>query len=78
MTWYDLRELCRREGWFTAGTNEQLEKLQLAFYDGADERELAYLIWMCSDTDDFDEQITSIEEIIAKEMLKKERSYEDQ
>lgn len=71
-TWVSLQKLCIKEAWFDCGTNEQFEKLRCAFYDGADERELAYLIWMCSDTGelmgDFDEQITAIEDIIAKDM----------
>ena len=71
-TWHDLSKLCIREKWFDCGTNEQYDKLRRAFYDGVDERELAYLIWICSDTDelrgDFDDQITAIEDIIAEDM----------
>ena len=71
-TWVSLQKLCIKEAWFDCGTKEQFKKLWYAFYDGADERELAYLIWICSDTGelrgDFDEQITAIEDIIAKDM----------
>lgn len=71
-TWDDFCILGVRKNWLTEGTNEQCEKLYYAFHNGADERELAYLIWICSDTGelrgDFDEQITAIEDVITKDM----------
>lgn len=43
-----LMSLCVREGWFTAGTNRQYEKLSGLNRDGAPLDEIALVIWLCS------------------------------
>lgn len=48
---YTLRNLCIKNNWFTAGDNEQYDKLfQLNEMEATIER-IATAIWMCSDAE---------------------------
>lgn len=44
-----LRELCVKKNWFTAGSNEQYEKLFQRQREGASLEELAIIVWVCSE-----------------------------
>jgi hypothetical protein len=44
-----LRRACIDNNWFTAGTNEQYEKLFYANENGCPLEEIATIIWLCSD-----------------------------
>lgn len=44
-----LRELCVKKNWFTAGSNEQYEKLFQRQREGANLEELAIIVWVCSE-----------------------------
>lgn len=44
-----LRTLCIRNNWFTAGTNEQYEKLFYANEMGCPIEEITTIIWVCTD-----------------------------
>lgn len=46
-----LRELCVKRNWFTCGTNEQYEKLFYANENGCPLKEIATIIWLCSDSE---------------------------
>lgn len=45
----ELYDLCNRYSFFTAGTNGQYEKLFDANRTGASLRDLAIMIWLCSE-----------------------------
>ena len=45
----NLRDLCITHSWFTCGTNEQYEKLFYANENGYSLKEIAIIIWLCSD-----------------------------
>lgn len=47
----DLRILCIEKDWFTAGSNQQYQKLFDMNRDGASLEELALVIWICSSND---------------------------
>ena len=47
-----LREMCVRNDWFTAGTGEQYAKMFEANELGAPLRDIAVIIWICSDISD--------------------------
>lgn len=44
----ELRQLCVQREWFTAGSNEQYEKLFILVKSGASLDECALTIWLCS------------------------------
>lgn len=46
-----LRQACIDNDWFTAGTNEQYQKLFYANENGCPLEEIATIIWLCSDTE---------------------------
>lgn len=46
-----LRSLCIKNGWFTCGTGRQYDKLFRANVSGWSIKELAAIIWLCSDDD---------------------------
>lgn len=50
-TQYNLRELCIKNDWFTAGTNDQYDKLFEANRNGMGIVEIAAIIWVCSDAE---------------------------
>lgn len=43
-----LRQLCIKNNWFTSGSNEQYEKLFYANENGCPIKEIATIIWLCS------------------------------
>ena len=45
----NMYRLCNQHKWFTAGSNEQYEKLFQLVDDGATPDQLALVIWVCSD-----------------------------
>ena len=45
----ELRQLCIKNNWFTSGTNKQYEKLFIANEECATIKEIATIIWLCSD-----------------------------
>lgn len=45
----NLRALCIRNNWFEEGTNTQYDKLFRANESGATIDEIATIIWLCSD-----------------------------
>lgn len=45
----NLRNLCIKNNWFTAGSNEQYAKLFYANDMGCSLEELVTIIWLCSD-----------------------------
>ena len=45
----ELRRLCIRKNWFTCGSNRQYEKLFHANESGCPLEEIATIIWLCSD-----------------------------
>lgn len=47
----ELRLLCIEKSWFTAGSNQQYQKLFDMNRDGASLEELALVIWICSSND---------------------------
>lgn len=47
----ELRQLCIKNNWFTCGTNEQYDKLFYANENGCPIKEMATIIWLCSDED---------------------------
>lgn len=55
---HELRNLCIREGWFTAGSIQQYEKLFEAYENGAGIDCIATIIWVCSSNSSH-EQITA-------------------
>lgn len=44
----ELRQLCIKNNWFAAGSNEQYEKLFYANENGCPIKEIATIIWLCS------------------------------
>ena len=44
----ELRSLCIRKDWFTCGTTEQYDKLFYANENGGTLKEIATIIWVCS------------------------------
>ena len=46
-TW-ELRDICCKHKWFTGGSNESYEKLFKRCEEGADFKELALIIWVCT------------------------------
>ncbi len=52
----DLRELCIKHHWFSAGTNRQYEKLFFANANGYTLEEIATIIWVCTDCEPGAEQ----------------------
>lgn len=44
----ELRLLCIKNDWFTAGSNEQYNKLFYANSNGCSIEEIATIIWLCS------------------------------
>ena len=44
-----LRQLCIKNNWFTCRSNEQYEKLFYANENGCPIKEIATIIWLCSD-----------------------------
>lgn len=57
----DLRILCIEKDWFTAGSNQQYEKLFDMNRDGASLEELALVIWICSSNDSRDAILHELE-----------------
>lgn len=55
---HELRNLCIREGWFTAGSIQQYEKLFEAYENGAGIDCIATILWVCSSNATL-EQITA-------------------
>lgn len=49
----ELRMLCIRKNWFTHGTNSQYEKLFYANEMGCPIEEIATIIWLCSDDEEW-------------------------
>lgn len=47
-TAYELRSLCIKNDWFSAGSNAQYEKFFEANENGATISQLALIIWICS------------------------------
>lgn len=47
----ELKQLCIKNNWFTCGTNAQYEKLFYANENGCPIKEVATIIWLCSDED---------------------------
>ncbi len=47
----ELRNLCIKNNWFTAGSIEQYDKLFYANENGCPVEEIATIIWLCSDED---------------------------
>lgn len=47
--YFELRELCIDNNWFTSGSIRQYEKLFDRNREGASLDELATIIWICSD-----------------------------
>lgn len=47
----ELRQLCIKNNWFACGTNGQYEKLFYANENGCPMKEIATIIWLCSDED---------------------------
>jgi hypothetical protein len=45
----NLRMLCIRNNWFEEGTNTQYDKMFRANESGASIEEIATIIWLCSD-----------------------------
>lgn len=45
----ELRSLCIRKNWFTCGSNSQYDKLFFANEMGCPIEEIATIIWLCSD-----------------------------
>ena len=45
----ELRSLCIRKNWFTHGSNSQYDKLFYANGTGCPIEEIATIIWLCSD-----------------------------
>lgn len=64
---YTLYRLCNDNNYFTNGTNSQCEKLFTANENNASKKELALIIWVCSDN-------VSIEEIEAKLKVKRKKT----
>lgn len=50
-----LRKLCIRNGWFTAGTNRQYEKLFFANSHGWSLDSVALIIWLCTEEGSIEE-----------------------
>ena len=48
-----LRNLCIRKNWFTEGTNAQYEKLFYANEHGCPIEEIATIIWLCTDCEEY-------------------------
>ena len=48
-----LRSLCIRKNWFTSGSNEQYDKLFYANEHGCTIEEIATIIWLCSECEDY-------------------------
>lgn len=46
---YDLYELCVSNNWFTCGSNRQYNKMFELSEQGISLKELARIIWLCSD-----------------------------
>lgn len=44
-----LMQLCRKNNWFTCGSNEQFDKFFYAIDMGASLDEIITMIWICSD-----------------------------
>ena len=57
----ELRLLCIEKDWFTAGSNQQYEKLFNMNRDGASLEELALVIWICSSNDSRDAILHELE-----------------
>ena len=49
----NLRSLCIKNNWFTEGTNSQYEKLFYANEHGCSIEEIATIIWICSDSEEW-------------------------
>lgn len=58
-----LRNLCIKNNWFTAGTNEQYEKLFFMNSTGVGLEMLATIIWICSE----DVFITDVLDVLCDE-----------
>ncbi len=48
MNWDDMYALCNSKRWFTAGTNEQYDKLRVLCNSGVSAHDLALAIWLCT------------------------------
>lgn len=73
-----LHKLCNKMGWFTEGTNEQYAKLFSANrYKNADLKELAYMIWICTDTEELGINLDEIYYHLCYETAKEEFELED-
>lgn len=53
MSNHALRKLCIENNWFTFGDNDQYNKLFKLNKQGASVEELALVIWLCSDDDEW-------------------------
>lgn len=58
-----LRCLCIREDWFTCGSTRQYEKMFQMNENGAKLRDIAIVIWICSDEVELDDVIEKLHEI---------------
>lgn len=47
----ELLQLCVKSGWFTCGSQMQYDKLFYANENGCPIKEIASIIWLCSDED---------------------------
>ena len=51
----ELRSLCIKNDWFTCGTVSQYEKMFEMNRNQASLREIALVIWLCSEDEDIDD-----------------------
>lgn len=49
----ELRSLCIRKNWFTSGTTRQYEKMFYANEHGCPIEEIATIIWLCSNDEEW-------------------------
>lgn len=61
-----LRQLCIKNNWFTCGSNEQYEKLFYANENDCPIKEIATIIWLCSD-----EEVSRIDVLAALKEARK-------
>lgn len=47
---FELYKLCNKQGWFTCGTNRQYERMFNLAREGGGVKEVALIIWLCSES----------------------------
>lgn len=72
-----LRQLCIKNNWFTCGSNEQYEKLFYANENGCPIKELATIIWLCSDEEVRRIDVLAVLKEARKSYLKKLRKQNE-